>query len=177
MKRILILAVLLSSVFSISVFAQALPSTAEVTFSVVNISQENKDAQQVGANNGDVLRYEILINSATEDVSDYVATLDLENLLGVTEIIDTGLGELTETQLSFPAFSQAAPCEKVFTFFVRVKPCDGKNSVEVTVNGKTTKVTLNCGLTESGPGFTWKLMILLAVGTMLIFGFSFRRKA
>ncbi|MCK5461301.1 hypothetical protein KAI58_04940 [Candidatus Gracilibacteria bacterium] len=177
MKKIIILAVLFSPVFSFSVFAQTLPTTADVTFSVLNVSQENKDAQQIGANNGDVLRYEILISSDEEDVVNYITTVDLTNLLEATEIIDTGFGELTGTQLGFPAFSQTVPCEKSFSFFVRVKPCDGNASVEVSVNGKTTKVMLNCGLTESGSSFSWKLMVLLGVGTMIFFGFSFRRKS
>ena len=177
MKIILILAVLFSSVFSLSVFAQVLPLGAEVILSVVNVSQENKDAQKIGANNGDVLRYEISINSIEEEVVNYITTVDLTNLLEATEIIDTGFGELTGTQLNFPVFSQVAPCEKVFSFFARVKPCDGEDFVEVSVNGKTTKVALNCGLTETGPSFPWKRIVFFGVGIMLLFGFSFRRKA
>lgn len=167
MKKSLFLLGFLSLFFSFSVFAQSVP---DLSFSVLNVSQENKDAQTVGAREGDVLRYEFLIDSKSEDVANFVASVDLSKVLNGGELIDTGLGVLNENVLDFPSFSQSAPCQKVFTFFVRIKPCNGVTSLTATAHGKTTKVDINCGLTKSGPSQNYLILIFSIIG---IGGFVF----
>ena len=142
---------------NVSLAQQAiLPASTQVTFKVLNVSQDNKDAQQTGANPGDVLRYELTIKSDTEDINNFVASIDVSNILKAAELIDPGLGKLEGNNLIYPAFSYQAPCEQVFTFFVRVKEnCGGMDKVTVTAQGISTNVVLHCGLAQTGLSYTW----------------------
>ena len=154
--------------FAVSIFFPMLvsaqnfgiPASAVTDFSVVNVSQENSDAQKVGARAGDVLRYELKIQSGVEDVNNFVATVDLVQLLDGFEMVDAGLGKIDGNTLTFPPFSHLAPCEQIFTFFARAKEnCGQLQSVVVSSTGKTITVPVNCKLAKVGPS-----------ADMLIFG-------
>ena len=174
MKKILLTSVLILASFS-SVFAQdALPP--EVDIAVVNISQDNKNALSVGARVGDVLKYEIAIRSQTSNAVEFETQIDVSHVLQATEIIDAGLGQLDGEALVFPAFTQVAPYEKDFSFFTRViEDCGGLNTLEVTAHGVTKKVDLACGLTDSGPGMEFALMIVLMLSGVVFWNFMGHR--
>lgn len=173
MKKSLLVAGFCSVFFFLTASAQAVP---DLGFSVLNISQENKDAQTVGAKEGDVLRYELLIDSKVEDVSNFIASADLSEVLVGGELIDTGLGVLEGNNLVFPAFSQTAPCQKVFTFFVRIKPCDAVDSLIAKAHGKTLKVDITCGLTKTGPSQNYLVLMILIIGISGFMFFHMRKK-
>jgi hypothetical protein len=146
--------------------AFSLPQTTQVSFSVVNISRDNADAQAVGAGPGDVLRYELRIQSDTEDVNGFIATVDINQVLQAAEIIDTGLGEINGSTLTYPPFTQLAPCQQVFTFFARIKEdCGGVKNLQASSTGQTANVPIACSLTRTGPGMNnwWILASLLIV--------------
>lgn len=132
-------------------FAQAqtptgLPSSATFSYSVVNISQGNADASVAAARPGDTLRYEVAFTSDTEDVENFVASVDVSGILAAADMIDAGLGVLSGGTLSFPPYTQKAPCGKKLTFFVRVKrDCGTVGSMASTANGTVSNtVQLNC---------------------------------
>ncbi len=144
-----VLSALLVGVFAGTAAAQApagLPSSATYSYSVVNISQGNKDATATAARPGDTLRYEITFTSNTEDVQDFVASADVSSILQAADMIDAGLGVISGGTLKFPAFSQKAPCAKKFAFFVRVKKdCGGVTSINSSANGSSgLTVNLQC---------------------------------
>lgn len=145
-------------------------------YKVVNISQDNADATISGAKEGDVLRYEFDITSDTQDVVDFVLNLDISDVLKSAEMIDAGLGAVAGTNISFPAFTQQAPCQKIYTFFVRVKPCDDDVSIDAAGYGYDLRVPLTCDLVESGPGLNMMWVGLLAVLGLLAFA-GMRRSA
>ena len=145
-------------------------------YKVVNISQENADATVSGAKEGDVLRYEFDITSDTQDVVDFVLNLDIADILNSAEVIDAGLGTVTGTNIVFPSFTQQAPCQKIYTFFVRVKPCDNDVSIDATGYGYDVRVPLTCDLVQSGPGLNLMWIGLLAVLGLLAFA-GMRRSA
>ncbi len=155
-----------------------LPASANATFSVVNVSQDNQDAETVGARPGDLLRYELRITSDVEDVNDYVASIDVANVIAALDFTDTGLGVLENGRITYPAYSNAAPCEQVFTFFAQVKPdCGDLRSLAVGAEGDSTTVGTSCELAQTGPG----QRIFLVAGIMvlmmsLILGMSWRSK-
>ena len=150
-----------------------LPSSATKTLSVVNISQNNQDALASGARAGDILRYQYVIDSQSEDVKNYVAQVDLSGLTNAVNFTDVGLGTVSGSMLTFPAYSQAAPCNQIYTFFVQVKEdCGDLKAVNVSAGDKSIRVNLNCGLTKVGPGnptWMWGLAIILgALGMMVL---------
>ncbi len=163
-----------------SAFGQpgALPSSAQIAFSVINISQNNQDAQAVGARPGDVLRYELALRSDVEDVVDYVASVDVSSIINAVDFTDTGLGVLAGGRVSFPSYSHKAPCEQIFTFFVQVKPdCGDIKVMRVDAEGQATMVNLSCELAHTGPTERWLFMtglLILIFGVM--FGFVFKPK-
>ncbi len=144
---------------------------AQYTYGVINVSQNNADAQSVGARTGDVLRYEYVINSEQEDVVNFVASLDISQILQNADIIDAGLGNVNGGTITFPSFTQQAPCKKVFTFFVRVNKCTPNTQMVSTSNtGEQTSVRLDCELAQSGPGslMMWYMTIALVLGFIAI---------
>lgn len=157
-----------------------LPSSAVARLSVINISQENADAMQSGARPGDVLRYEISLNSATDDVVNYIPVINVAGIDAVVEFTNTGFGVMENGNIVYPAYSHQAPCEQVFTFFVRVlEDCKEMTSLSVvSTDAGTVVVPLSCGLSETGPAQRWFLlagMIMLLL--TLMFSFSSRSKA
>jgi len=153
----------------------SLPLSATTSLSVVNISQNNANATETGARPGDILRYEFTIDSATEDVKDYIAQVDVSGLERAVSFTDVGLGTVSGGTLTFPAFSQKAPCNQIYTFFVQVKEdCGDLRSASVNAEGKSVAVSLNCGLSQTGPSnnaWAWAMaLILAALGTMWISG-------
>lgn len=156
-----------------------LPDSAQVTLSVINISQDNADALQVGARAGDVLQYAISLNSTVEDVVDYVPMIDVSNLTSAVEFTNTGFGVLENGALTFPAYSHQAPCEQTFTFFVRVnEDCGQLTSLSASsLETGSVNVALNCGLTKTGPTQRFYLMLgLIMLVLALGFGLSTRSK-
>jgi len=149
-----------------SMSSGSLPSSAEVTLSVVNVSQDNADASQSGARPGDVLRYEILLNSPTEDVSNYVPSINVSGIESVVEFTNTGFGVRENGNIMYPAYSQSAPCSQAFTFFVRInEDCSSLTSMAVSNSeAGSVSVPLNCGLAQTGPSQSFFLM----AGLMMI---------
>ncbi len=156
-----------------------LPSSAEVTMSVTNISQDNADATASGARPGDVLRYEITLNSKTEDVSNYVSSINVSGIESVVEFTNTGFGVIENGMIVYPAYSNKAPCIQAFTFFVRVKAdCADMKALNVSnsVAGNVS-VPLNCGLTQTGPSQTFFLLAgVIMLLLTFVFGVFGRRK-
>jgi len=157
-----------------------LPSTAQVTLSVTNVSQDNADATQSGARPGDVLRYEINLNSPTEDVVNYVSSINVSGIESVVEFTNTGFGVRENGMVTYPAYSQSAPCTQAFTFFVRVKEdCAEMTALNVSnAEAGNLAVPLNCGLAQTGPSQT--LFLLAGVMMLLltfVFGFFGRGKS
>ncbi len=143
--------------FPAASLADGLPPSASKTLKVLNVSQSNQNAQIVGASPGDVLRYEFSIKSNTEPVDAYVFSMDISMIFKAADLIDPGSGVLSGTALVYPAFSHTAPCEQVFTFFVRVKSdCGDLDRIISVAEGQALNVPLNCGIvhmTISNP--TW----------------------
>ncbi len=168
------------SLFVSTAMAQSFDPTGDVgqvnTYSVINMSQKNADAQNVGAREGDLLRYEFKIQSDKEDVVNFVTSIDVTSILQNADIIDMGLGNLTGNTLTFPSFTQQAPCIKVFTFTVRLKKCSGKIAMTSSGHGLKTIVPLSCGLVKSGPSVNamWYGAIAVLLGFIMI-GFFNRR--
>ena len=156
----------------------SIPDSAQLSFSVVNISQDNKDASLSGAVAGDILRYELVLNSETEDILDYEAFIDVSGLVDQVEFTDLGLGSLQDGIIAFPSFSKAAPCKQVFSFFVQVKECkEGQSSLRADAEGQSAQVPRNCDLSATGPAPNWILLmgvLVLCLGVMMQFG---QRKA
>jgi len=127
-------------------FLKAAPQQNDtvVTFGVKNISRSNQDASRVSARPGDILRYEVRLKSTTTDVEDFVASYNIADVLATSEIIDSGLGTVRGNVITFPSFSQKAPCEKVFTFVARVKDCAGKEKMRVGAYGSNYDLPLEC---------------------------------
>jgi len=153
-------------------FAKALPASATTNFTVVNISQNNADALETGARPGDVLRYEFSFNSETEDVKDYVAQVNVAGIDAAVDFTDVGVGVLENGVITFPSYSQNAPCNQVYTFFVQVKDdCGELDVVTVSAEDRTIRVNLNCGLTQTGPAssalWLWMAILGLAATSMM----------
>ncbi len=158
-----------------------LPTSSNVTLSVVNVSQENKDAQVVGARPGDILRYELKLNSDSEDVMEYISKFDVKAIMNAVDFTNIGLAELDRVKglITFPAYTHKAPCEQIFTLFAQVKPdCGDLRSLKVSAEGKNTNVKLSCQLAPTG-SFSQKHLIfgMIAIMFMLAFGAGMRRKA
>lgn len=154
-------------------FSSSLPSSATTSLSVVNISQNNADAMETGARPGDILRYEFVMDSQSEDVKDYIARINVSGIMPAVTFTDVGLGSLEGSVLTFPAYSQQAPCNQVYTFFVQVaEDCGDLENVTVSAEGKNVRVNLNCGLSQTGPSngllFWGFALILAAMGMMWI---------
>lgn len=164
-----------------SAFGQpgVLPNSAQVNLTVTNISQDDQNAQVVGARPGDVLAYTISLNSPTEDVIDFIPTVNIANISSMVEFTDTGFGVRENGNIIYPAYSHQAPCEQEFTFFVRVlDQCVEGASLQVS-SPETggTAVNLNCGLAQTGP--TQQLFLLLGLVMLIVtlfFTFSARSK-
>jgi len=149
----------------------SLPVDGFIEFGVINIAQENADAEVVGAKAGDTLRYEVKITTTSSNLVDFQAVVDISDILIATDIIDAGLGEVVDNDLVFQTFSQTAPCEKVFSFFVKVKKDCGKmETIFADAHGATTSVEINCDLPATGAGDQMVLWIAFFVGLITIFG-------
>lgn len=175
----------------------ALPASAVYSYSSVNISQGNKDASQMPARPGDTIRYQVEITSDTEDVNQFIADIDISDILASADLVDSGLGVLSGTTLTYPAYSQKAPCNKKFTFFVRVKQdCGGKDMMRSTANGnnaldvplvcqKTEKAfvpqpnqkgTPNLNLTKVGPESATVFGFIIFLSILLVLQLSYRKE-
>lgn len=154
----------------VSTIENVILAPAQYTYGVVNVSQNNANAQSVGAREGDVLRYEFKIKSDQVDVVNFVTSLDISQILQNAEIIDAGLGNVNGGTITFPSFTQQAPCEKVFTFFVRLNKCTPDTQMVSSGNGQQTAVKLDCELARSGPGsmMLWYMTIALILGFIAI---------
>ncbi len=146
------------------------------SYKVYNVSQKNADATVSGARVGDVLRYEFIINSPKNDVTNFVVSLDISDIENNAEIIDTGLGDVNQGIIKFPAFTQQAPCSKVFSFFVRIKDCSGDKNITTSGHGQNISVALNCELAKSGPSNKIMIYILLGIVSFVMFGVLSKRK-
>jgi len=158
--------------------SQGLPSSAQVTLTVTNVSQDNANATQSGARPGDVLRYEITLNSQTDDVVNYVPSVNVSGIEKVVEFTNTGFGVRESGSIVYPAYSNQAPCTQAFTFFVRVlDDCADLTALSVsTPQAGSVSVPLNCGLAQTGPSQSLFLLAgLMMLVLTLIFG-VFSRK-
>ncbi len=148
-----------------------MPNDSTINFSVINISQENEDAEISGANAGDTLRYELKIKTTSSDLIDFEISVDISDVLVATDIIDNGLGDVVGNNLVFPAFSQSAPCEKVFSFFVRVKEdCGRIEKITSEALGQKTNVEIKCDLPQTGAGNQIAIWISFLMGIIVILG-------
>lgn len=172
MKKILLAAVLVFTSFEVTFAQDANQIPPEVDLNVVNISQDNKNALDVGAKVGDVLKYEVLVSSQDNNATGFETRADISQILQAAEVIDAGLGNLEGEELIFPTFTQVAPYEKEFSFFVRIQEgCGGLDALEGTFNGVTKRIDLACGLTDSGPGMEFALMIVLMLSGVVVWNF------
>ncbi len=198
MKKLLF--ALAAIVAPLTVSAQALPTGltdgVNYDFTVLNISQGNKDATQIGARAGDVLRYEVRVSSETDDVKDFITSVDVSEITKVADIIDSGLGKVDGMTLTYPAFSHLAPCDKTFTFFARVKKdCGTMSGVKVIANDVATlNVQLNCEekapaaapveteipedapLVQVGPNGNWMIAFIGFLCILLVIQFASRKE-
>jgi len=175
MKKIFLVAVFLFSIFAAR--AQVLPAGTMVSFSVANISKENQDAEKVGAEPGDMLRYELSIKTDDQQIENFSPEIDLQNLLDAAEIVNFGTGKVENNFLIFPKYSCSKNCEKNFSFFARVKKdCGGAEKISATTIKMETNVPLSCFLIGTGP--SKKIFIFSAVAIFFFFLilFSARRK-
>ncbi len=171
MKKIL--AVFGLAIFAVSNLTFAQGSGPEVDFSVINVSNGNRNAQSVGARPGDVLRYNLKVRSQTQDVVNFVPQIDIHQALQTTEPVDVGIGEIKEGGLlAYPVLNQPAPMERDYSFFTRVKPdCGNMGQLTVSAHGKVTVTKLTCGLTTTGPSTVVILCLALLVIMVLLFSF------
>lgn len=151
----------------------ALPSSAKAELRVINISKGNQDAMAVGAAPGDVLRVEYNVVSQTAPIIAFAPSFNASNLLSSAEPVDlasVGATRVGDT-IVFQPYSQAAPCENTFAFFVRVQPCDESHTVSVSIDGQTVRVPLTCTLAQSGSGM-WGIVGLIGfvLTSLYLFG-------
>ena len=134
----------------------------------------NQNAREVGARPGDVLRYELVLASE-EFIADYETRVNIAEITLAAELIDTGLGEMTDNFLIFPKFSREGGWQQEFTFFARIKQdCGGANQIRTSFGAKILTVPLQCGLTETGPtGLIIGIFLIIVLFGYLFFG---RRK-
>ncbi len=169
------IAIVLGSFFLVgNVLAQGAPAGMNVKLEVVNVAQNNQNAESVGARPGDVLRYELTLNSETRNASGVIPKIDVSQLVQAADIIDAGMGTVSgDKQLEYPALSQAAPYRRTYSVFARVRPdCGSLGTMSVKSLGKTSSVQMTCDLANSGPGMEMLLILmLLSVGILVI---SFR---
>jgi len=182
MKKFVFAFMVSSLFFLFSVEAQsddglALPESAQIDLSVANISRDNADATQVANRAGDVLRYELKISSEIDDINEFYAMFDIRQLTEAAELVNIDNGEIFDGMLGFSPFSQAAPCEKVFSFFARIKDdCGNLDEITVSTPEKSVTVPVSCDLVETGPNsFGFHLVFILAVVTGIIF-FAIRQQ-
>ncbi len=146
------------------------------SFKVFNVSQQNSDAEVSGARIGDVLRYEFIIDSPKNDVVNFVTSLNINDIINSAEIVDSGLGNINEGVITFPAFTQQAPCKKVFSFFARIKDCTGDKNLTASGHNQSVTVPLNCELAKSGPSSKMIMYLTLGVVSFIMLGLLRKRK-
>lgn len=155
-----------------------LPSSAQTSFSVVNMSKDNADATQSGVQAGDILQYTFAFESNTEDVTNFIANFDVSGLIGKVEFTELGLGQLNGNMITYPSYSNKAPCDSSFSFVVRVKPCDELDSknLSASIDGLNRSLAVSCGLSPTGPSqYIVFASVLAIMSLMVIFFFSRRR--
>lgn len=165
---------------SATVNSSSLPSSAQVTLTVTNVSQDNADAVQSGARPGDVLRYEVMLTSNDDDVVNYRPTINVAAIESVVEFTNTGFGVRENGLIVYPAYSHQAPCTQAFTFFVRVlEDCADMTSLNVSApQAGNTVVPLNCGLAQTGPSQKLFLMVgIIMIFFTLLFAIFNRRRS
>ena len=111
----------------------------QINFQVENISQANQNALSVGANLGDVLRFDIdamPLNGMQKTLS-----VDISGLISNAEVIDTGFGVLQGNSLDFPVHEGSD-----MSFFARVNGTCASGEAKLTVSSETFSVNipLNC---------------------------------
>lgn len=146
----------------------AFPVAAAVDLQVQNVSQDNLNAVRVGANAGDVLRYEVKI-SGEEDLLE--TQVDLSNVLDSATLVNAGGGAMEGMVLSYPENFCLTCDSQEFSFFVRAnKDCQAGDSLDLTMNDESVSVLLNCdGLAKSGPAplvFAIVAMVVILASVM-----------
>lgn len=148
----------------------ALPASAAIDFQVQNVSQDNSNAVRVGANPGDVIRYEVSISG--EEPEGMMRDVDLSEVLNSSTMVNAGGGTLVgDLLLQYPEEFCSTCDNQVFSFFVRVNPeCVNGDVLEAEVEGELSRVRLNCDeLAESGPAplaFAVLAMIVILASVM-----------
>ncbi len=147
----------------------ALPAAAAVDIQVQNVSQDNANAVRVGANAGDVLRYEISISGEAEEGME--TRVDLSRVLNSAAIVNAGGGAIEGTTLVFPEDFCLTCGSQNFSFFVRPNStCQNGDTLDVAFAGENLSVSLNCDeLAESGPAplvFAIVAMIVILASVM-----------
>ncbi len=156
-------------VFGLFTLFFAVPVSAEVNFSVANISQDNADATQIGVRSGDVLRYELAVSGESLLSESAETNIDLTDILRHTTMVNSGGGTLTENALTFPAGFCLTCDGQVFSFFVRAnEECVTGETVDATYEGQSLTVPFHCELTESGP----TPLIVAIVALFLFMGYT-----
>ncbi len=174
-KRVLMtLVVFLSGIASVS-------AASVIDFSVVNISKENQDAEITGAHPGDVLRYELIVESDNESVLDFIPRVDVSDVKQKAKLIDIGLGLDEGNELTYPSFTRDAPYSEEFTFFARVNekcPPPEQQTIEAEAHGEMTNVAILCGLAPTGADYQNILFVILgAFAIFLVTKWTQKRQA
>lgn len=156
-----------------------LPLNASVTLNVTNISMDDTDAQKSGARAGDVLHYEFTLNSQNDDVNNFVPRFDVSGLVGKVDFTELGLGQLSGNEIIFPSYSNKAPCEQTFGFFVQIKDCEELSSKNLmaSIEGQNASLAVSCGLTPTGPSQYLMYGSIFAMIMLSILFFITRRRA
>ncbi len=155
--------------FGLFTLGFALPVSAEVNFSVINVSQDNADATRVGVRSGDVLRYEIAIRGEDLLEESMTTNIDLSDLLPDATMVNAGGGTLDDTMLSFPEDFCLTCDGQVFSFFVRAnEACTEGETLDVIFNEQNLIVPVYCELVDSGPGS----LIIALLALVLLFGYA-----
>lgn len=155
-----------------------------INYSVINVSQDNKNATVSGAHPGDVLRFEMEVMSEI-DVIDYTPSIAVTNLLNAVTLTDPGRGSLAGSNMVFPTIANGlAPFSEKYVFFARVlERCGGAQTIQTQANGgPMLNIGLQncdhtggegacngpngCGLTSTGPQTS---VVALILGFFLVF--------
>ena len=155
----------------------------DVKLSVTNVTQ-NADATASTAKVGDVISFTAEVkNTSQSDLKDYIMSVAAGDFLKVSKITDLGGSHVEGTNLVFPPILQAAGCNcsNNNTFKMKIVECPAGGQLNVSYEGITKTVTVNCATptpvpvqtqTPSGPSAN-----LAIIGSVLAAGMlMWRRK-
>ena len=169
MKKIACLGFFILAFFGPTVFAE------DIHLNVLNVSENNQDAMSIGARPGDILRYELQINS-DQSVSNLTPEIEVKDLLTKAQIVDAGLAKQSDSKLNFPILEKNPPVSETYTFFARVNkecPSEDMRNINVSGHGQETNVKIICGLAKSGTDYkniliTFVIVLVVGIASLIL---------